>query len=233
MTEQSLALMVNLLIAENTNASLATIMSDDNSNPFASWVPYCQSYDGTLIVLLSDLAQHTKNIKENSNGSLLINSKQVNPAADMPRISIQVQITPIEENSQLIERYYRYYAEAKDYFINLDFHFYQAAPKKLQAIAGFGQVRWFGSEVVQPSPFSQGDELHMIEHMNDDHVDAIRHYCDKVSIHCAPECIPKIVGISAYGFHVRVDTELHWFAFATPSHSVQKVREALVSMARS
>ena len=66
--------------------------------------------------------------------------------------------------------------------------------------------------------------------MNSDHTDAIRHYCAKVSLHV--DDVPEIVGINAYGFHVKVQQLLYWFAFDTPCGDVSSVREALVTMAR-
>ena len=233
MTQESIALEANKLVAANTNAALATIMVATDSTPFVSWVPYALANDGTIILLLSELAQHSKNIKENPNISLLITSSRVSTIPDLPRITLQAQLQSIQVDTDLAVRYLRYFPYAKDYLEKLDFSFYQVVPQRAQAIMGFAQAQWIKGKVIHPSPFADKDERHMIEHMNSDHTDAICHYCDKVPITITPGNIPQIVGITAYGFHVRVEDELHWFAFDTPCHDVKSVREVLVAMARS
>ena len=232
MTNIPIELAVNKLLAANTNATLATIMLED-STPFASWVPYVQAQSGTVLLLLSELAQHTKNTKQNADVSLLITSNGHEPLPDLPRITIQGKLQHINSDSELVQRYLNYFPQGKEFVENLDFSFYQVILLKLQAIMGFGEVQWFDGGIIDPSPFTTAEELHMTAHMNSDHADAIRHYCDKVSIDLGSNSEPKIVGINAHGFHVRVQQQLHWFAFETPCENVKSVREALISMARS
>ena len=195
-------------------------------------VVYTQAQDGSLILLLSDLAQHTINIKKIATVSLMISAGQQVQTADMPRVSLQATLMPVESNSDYVQRYYSYYPEAQQYVTKLDFRFYRASVSQIYLVAGFGDVAKYSADLIKGSPFTFEDEQHMIEHMNSDHSDAIQHYCDKVSIHYKANEQPILVGITAHGFHIKVDNKLYWFSFETPCENVNSVRQALVKMAQ-
>ncbi len=233
MSTHSLVLEANQLIAARTDMALATIMSGVDTIPFCSWVPYVLSLDGTIVLLLSEIAQHTLNIQQNSHVSALIAAGNTGSSANTSRVSVQAQVQLLEKNSEAGARYCRYFPQSKGYLENLDFSFYRLLPESALVNMGFGQAQWIRKNIVQSSPFTEAEELHMIEHMNSDHSDAIRHYCDKVSINIASNSTPEIVGICAHGFHVGVQEKLHWFAFNSLCLNVTDVREELVAMARS
>lgn len=226
--------LLNKLIAGNSQATLATMMCSQLNAPFASMVRYSQAQDGTLVLLLSDLAQHTKNIKEISRASLMIMAHQQVQTSDVSRVSLQGEITPIDAGSaHYVQRYYSYYPEAQKYIQALDFNFYRLTVEQVYWIGGYGKVSQYTGNDINSLPFSIEDERRMIEHMNKDHADAIQHYCDKVSIHNKGNVVPEMVGVSAHGFHVRVGNNLHWFAFDELCEDVNSVRQALISMAQS
>ena len=60
------------LIRRARSAALATLLDADGSTPYASFVEMACDPGGRPILLLSNLAQHTANLAENSKASLLV-----------------------------------------------------------------------------------------------------------------------------------------------------------------
>jgi hypothetical protein len=74
-------------------------------------------------------------------------------------------------------------------------------------------------------------EDRMVEHMNDDHVDAIRDYCRYASIELG-QSDPSMIGVDQYGFDVMVEDRPVRFSFDHVCKTPTEVREALVEMAK-
>lgn len=225
--------LLNELIAANNHVSLATIMCQHVTSPYNSMVQYSQAQDGSLILLLGDLSQHTKNIKQVANASLMIAADHADQASDFSQVSMQVELVPAKMDSTDVQRYYFYYPEAQRYVDELACNFYRADVSRVEWIVNFNKVFQYSNEVIKSSPFSYQEEQSMVEHMNRDHSKAIQHYCDKESIIYDLNDLPVLAGISAYGFHVRANNKLYWFAFDSMCGNVNCVRKALVKMAQS
>lgn len=78
--------------------------------------------------------------------------------------------------------------------------------------------------------FPKEIEDRMIEHMNEDHVDAMRDYCKLFGVSIGEEQ-PKMVSITPVGFDLLVNEERVYFAFDKKCTTPQAVREALVALA--
>ncbi|MEM7304665.1 MAG: DUF2470 domain-containing protein, partial [Pseudomonadota bacterium] len=74
-------------------------------------------------------------------------------------------------------------------------------------------------------------ENRMVEHMNDDHVDAIRDYCKHAGVEVG-ETDPAMIGVDQYGFDVMVEGKPVRFKFDNVCKTPVEVREALVDMAK-
>ena len=72
----------------------------------------------------------------------------------------------------------------------------------------------------------------MVRHMNNDHADAINHYCDLYDIEIPDSRNPVMVGIDSEGFHLRIGKLIHRINFRQPLHTGEEVREAMVELAR-
>ena len=88
-------------------AALGTL--EDNGSPHVSFVILAPQKDGTAILLLSDLARHTTNIKRDKRVSLLVVANQVledgskagfgeDPLAE-ERITVHGAIEPISDKA--------------------------------------------------------------------------------------------------------------------------------------
>ena len=133
----------NLLLGQRY-ATLSTHSLDCAGYPFGSLVPYVSGYDNKPILLISRLAQHTKNISADSRVSLMISDASGIQSGDIQaagRLTIMGDAQPLkDENAE--NRYFSYYPDAKHYAEELDFEFYFIEPLQVRYIGGFGQIHW-------------------------------------------------------------------------------------------
>ena len=202
--------------------------------PFGSAVPYCLSEEGWPLILISRIAQHTKNLQADPRCSLLVAERGVEDVQANGRLTVLAEarkLTDAPAVDAAAERYYRYFPDAGDYHRAHDFDFWVLQPVRWRYIGGFGAIHWL-DHVALANPFAQADgsEGEMLEHMNNDHAAAIAHYVERAGLPSAPEA--SMVGIDSEGFHLRIGQAIHWLAFPDPCNNPGAVRQALVAMAR-
>jgi putative heme iron utilization protein len=210
---------------------LSTISKKFAGYPFGSITPYLVDHDGRVLVLISTLAEHTKNIQQDGRVSLICHNQ-----AD-PRIQTQGRVTLIgdaqlaPERERLAARYMRYFPEAEAYVQMHDFSFYRIQPVAIRYIAGFGGIHWadMPQYALQPYPLIQQEEG-VIAHMNADHQDTMQHYSRHY--HQFEAQAVAMLGIDCDGFDVRADDKVLRFDFALPVLDAQQARMALVEMAK-
>ncbi len=71
----------------------------------------------------------------------------------------------------------------------------------------------------------------MVEHMNEDHVDALNDYCGLFNISRENDSA-KMLTVDQYGFDIIVNERPHRIMFEAHCHSPQCVREQLVELAK-
>lgn len=81
------------------------------------------------------------------------------------------------------------------------------------------------------SSFPKDIADNMIDHMNEDHVDAMSDYCRHIGIDVSSNT-PRMIHIDKQGFDLKLGQEIIHFTFDKTCHSPQEVREALVELAK-
>lgn len=206
--------------------------------PFGSVVPYCLSEEGWPLILISRIAQHTRNLQADPRCSLLVAERGVEDVQLNGRLTLMAEARQLTEPllvEAAAERYYRYFPESRDYHRVHDFDFWIVQPVRWRFIGGFGAIHWL-DQVARANPFAgaeggEGGEGGMLEHMNADHAAAIRHYVEQAGLSAASEA--RMVGIDAEGFHLRIGQAVHWLPFPSACSTAAQVRQALVAMARA
>ena len=120
-------------------AALATSL---RGAPYASLVLYAVDHDASPLLLLSDLAQHSRNIAFEPRVSLLIDGTAGLPEPlSGPRLTL---LGWAEETAdrRLMGRFIARYPDSKVYAGFADFKLYRVAVERGQLIAGFGQIAW-------------------------------------------------------------------------------------------
>jgi len=223
----------NILLSQY-QGTLSTHSVDVAGYPFGSVVPYCLNKSGLPIILISTIAQHTKNIKSDPKVSLLVTEPDADDVQTVGRTTYIGDAEILDQNDvDSIERYYQYFPQSRDYHLTHDFNFYYIKPARIRFIGGFGQIYWIEKEeFLLANPFSLAEEKQMLDHMNADHLDAIRHYCDFCTLYYKESQSPEMVGIDSEGFHLRIGSRIYRINFREPATTAGAVRKALVDMAK-
>lgn len=221
------------LLLQGYRAVLSTYSADVPGYPFGSVVPYCLDAEGRPVILVSSIAQHTKNLKADARASLIVLAAgdDIQAAA---RLTLLGDFEPVPEAEMAVaERYYRYFPASRDYHKTHDFAFWRLKPRRLRFIGGFGRIHWQEpAAVLQANPFDGEREAGMVRHMNDDHADALRHYCAVAGIALSEGEPLRLVGLDASGMHLQSGARILRIAFPRLVATPAEVREVLVAMAR-
>jgi len=214
---------------------LATVSVDVAGYPFGSVVPYCLDQHGRPLILIASIAQHTRNIHADARVSLTVFDRGEPDLQAAGRVTVLGDARRLREDERALAlRYYRYFPQSHDYDRTHDFGFYAIEPRRIRYIGGFGAIHWFEpAAMLVRNPFDADAERGIIEHMNVDHADAIRHYCAVAGIEIPPEVAPELVGCDGEGINLRLDARIARIAFAAPVATLQAVRQTLVAMARA
>lgn len=213
---------------------LCTHSQDVPGYPFGSVVPFCMDRGGNPVILISRIAQHTKNIMADPRVSLIAMEGDADDVQAHGRVTCIADAKPVDAaDEDTAERYYRYFPASRGYHKTHDFDFYRLEPRRVRFIAGFGDIHWVdaGSFTLQ-NPLSREQEAGAVEHMNEDHAPAVLHYCALAAFPVATGETPVMVGADAEGFHVRIGKRVHRFTFDEPVMDTAGLRERLVDLSR-
>lgn len=221
------------LLLSQYQGALATQSQAMPGFPFGSVAPYCLDAEGRPLLLISRIAQHTRNLKADPKCSLLLAEPGADDAQAAARLTVMAHAEQLQGQAQIdaaAERYYRYFPEAAGYDRAHDFDFWVLAPVRYRYIGGFGAIDWL-DQVTLANPFAGEVERGMVDHMNADHAKAIAHYVQLAGL---PAHTPAVMaGVDSEGFHLRVGQRLHWLPFSAPCNTPKQVREALVALAHT
>lgn len=210
---------------------LSTLSQRVAGFPFGSVAPFVLGHDGCPVILISTLAEHTKNLAADARCSLIV--QPYSPDMQIAgRVTLLATAERLEDKDALGPRYLRYHPQAEQYFGMHDFHFYRLTPVRVRWIGGFGRIHW-----VEPEDYrcETGElaaaESGILEHMNADHAGSLRDYCRHA--HGVEAHEAAMIGIDPDGFDVRADDRVLRFAFDTPVTDAAQARAALVALARA
>ena len=144
------------LLTEAGDATLATSFTgarpEERGWPYASLVMMARDEDGQPILLLSDLAEHTRNLKAEPRVSLLIDGTkaQANRLAGS-RLTVLGRATIVTDavaRDRMQRAYVSRHPDAAAYAGFKDFHFYKVSIDRAHLVGGFGKIRWIEAEAL-------------------------------------------------------------------------------------
>ena len=120
--------------------------------PFTSIAPYALSGRGEPILLLSDLAEHTRNLQADSRASLFVQDSvsREDPQAGA-RLTLLGHARPADDPPAARERYLAAHPRAVDLLAMADFRFYVLQPSEVRYIGGFGDMGWLPGDLLGPA----------------------------------------------------------------------------------
>ena len=168
-------------------ASLGTIMTEWPGGMKSSFVPYVSlvlvmvDHDGTPYMLLSDLAEHTRNFLVEPQISLLFdNTGHLTDPLTGVRVTVLGTVTRVDdvaESHRLLDRFFRYHHSAEGYAGFADFNLYKVDIFAAHIVAGFGDIHWIRAEdlVVDTvdSALLIASEADIVDRMNTDYLETI------------------------------------------------------------
>lgn len=211
---------------QHVHAALATVGGE--GQPLSTAVNVVPDGQGRLLLLLSDLAEHTVNIRQQPAVSLMwIDAAHSDwQAAERLSVTGRLEQVSVEEG----ERYLQVFPHMRDY-LQLDFHFFALRPEKARWIPGFGKAAWLEADVLlPPHVWNLTREQGMVGHMNADHSDACDHY---LSLLGCPGEGAVMLAVDPWGSWLLHDNQLRRLPFPNRAEDAVQVREALVALART
>ncbi len=228
------------LVGAGGVATLSTLT--ESGHPYASIAPFSTLANGSALICVSDLAEHTHNLRRDPRSSLLVDagsSDGVDPLS-LARVTIVGAFIPISPDASQVDAHLEVHPFARHYIGFEDFSWWRFDMLNLRYVGGFGFMGWatadeYATATADPViPFAAP----MIEHLNDDHADA----CVEIARHLADVRAADratVVGVDRYGITLDVfggvdDGQLAVarIAFAEPLRSPDGVRAASVDLVR-
>lgn len=226
------------LVAQGRTATLCTIGQDPAGYPYGSFVMFALD-DASPVVLISDLAEHTKNLRRDPKSSLLVaEGGHVDPLAN-GRVTLLGQWEELEDGASDARAAYLATHPGAAYYADFeDFHVWRMRVEAIRYIGGYGRMSWVepGAWLAATHDPIAESAAGIMAHMNDDHGDALDLYC-RVFSKAAEFSAVTMTGIDRYGFEMSLATPDGQrpvrLAFPRPICDATEARAALVAMVRA
>ena len=224
------------LVRASDRAALASCLARAEASgwPYASLVLVAATPAAEPLLLLSDLADHSRNIAKDPRVSLLFDGTAglAEPLTG-PRVTLLGEARESREESHR-QRFLRRHPGAEFYAGFKDFRFYRVVPESAHLVAGFGRIHWLDAAAVgydaDAAAALAAAEAEIVAHMNQDHADAVMLMAGKL-LGCAGAGW-TMTGIDPEGIDLRCGGAVARLAFPAPVHDAGAARAALVRLTR-
>jgi len=219
------------LIRTRTQAALGTSL---DGRPYVSLVMTACDLDASPLLLLSDLAQHTKNLWTDPCVSLLFEDTEghLDPLTG-PRISLLGHAERCDD-AQAAARFAARHLASAAYAGFADFRLYRVVIERGHLVAGFGRIAWIEADALRFGADASAlavAEAEIVAHMNVDHSEALQLYAEHLLHRQGDGWL--MTGIDPEGVDLRRPTETGdetaRLDFAEPVLTPGAARRALVA----
>lgn len=210
----------------------ATFATSQDGWPYASLVLVAADHDASPLLLLSDLAEHTKNLRRDPRVSLLFDgtSGLADPLTG-PRATVLGEAHPAPDK-RLRDRFVARHPSSAHYAGFADFRVYRVAVVRAHLVAGFGRIDWVAADALlhaAAAPLA-ACEPDILRHMNQDHADAVELYATRLAGMSGTGW--RLTGIDPEGIDLRREGIVARLDFTAPVSDAEGVRAELVRLAR-
>lgn len=147
------------LLLSSHEGILSTHSVDCPGYPFGSVAPFSVDPTGRPVILISELAQHTKNLKADGRASLIVLAagEDIQAAARLTLLGDFAPV-PAAEVEAVATRHYRAFPESLDFHRIYDFSFWRMAVGRARFVGGFGRIHWLApAELLGQAPGEAGE----------------------------------------------------------------------------
>jgi len=173
------------LLRRSRQGALATLMAR-GGDPYCSLANVATHADGSPILLISRLALHTQNILADARISLMLDERAEGDPLEGSRIMLAGRAEEADGDDAAIlrRRYLNAHPSAEAFVDFKDFSFFRIRPHAAHLVAGFGRIvdlkpEQFLTEIADAGALLDAEQG-AVEHMNEDHRDAIHLYATKL-----------------------------------------------------
>ncbi len=168
------------MVRSRGHAALGTSLA---GRPYVSLVATACDMDASPLLLLSDLAQHTKNLAAGPFVSLLFEDVAGHPdPLAGPRLTLLGRAER-RDDPRALARFTARHPSAASYTGFADFHLYRVEIERGHLVAGFGRINWVEAAELRFSadarPLADA-EPEILEPMNREHAEAIELYANRL-----------------------------------------------------
>lgn len=218
-------------------ATLATTMRPDAPGagaPYASLVLAAVDHDASPILLISTLADHTKNLLASPAVSLLFDGTGglAEPLTG-PRLTVQ-GVARRSDDPRHAARFVARHPGAAMYAGFKDFGVWHVEVTRGHLVAGFGRIHWIeAADLLYDARTAAGlreAEPEIVAHMNGEHADAVQLYAAKLLGRSGGDW--TLTGVDPEGADLRRGGEVARLAFDKPVHDAETARVELVRLVK-
>jgi putative heme iron utilization protein len=157
-----------------------------SGDPYCSLVNVASDADGSPLLLISRLALHTQNILGDARASLMLDERAAGDPLEGARIMLagQAEQAEAEAVGALRRRYLNAHPSAEAFVDFKDFAFFRIRAKAAHLVAGFGRIvdlspDQFLTDISGATTLLEAEQG-AIEHLNEDHRDAMNLYATRL-----------------------------------------------------
>jgi putative heme iron utilization protein len=217
------------LLRAQQRAALGTSL---RGAPYVSLVLVVADLDASPLLLLSDLAQHGRNIAFDPRVSLLLDGTAgYSDPLTGPRLTVIGQAEVVDDPRRLA-RFTAHHPASSVYSGFADFRLYRVRVERGHLVAGFGRIHWIEARDLLFAPEAgklAAAEAGILKHMNEDHQEAIADYARDLLGRTGTGW--QMTGIDPEGIDLRCGEETARLDFVSPVLTPRAARAALVELA--
>ena len=215
-------------------AALATRLgSAPDSWPYASLVLVAADLDASPLLLISTLAEHTKNLALDPHASLLFDGTAgLDDPLTGTRVTVLGDLRPIADPA-LLNRFVSRHPSAVLYAGFKDFSLYRMTVTRAHLVAGFGRIHWVeAGDLLYAGDHAwlRDAETGVLAHMNGDHAATLDLYAAALG-HGGTGW--QLTGTDPEGADLRHGGNVARLDFHVPVKDLSAVRKAFAALAQS
>ncbi len=213
-------------------ARVATLATQSGGWPFAALVTPATDAELTLLLLLSDLSEHTRHLRREPRCAVMVAGEADGPNPQTtPRVTVSGRADIVADPAAL-QRYLAVHPYAAGYAGFSDFNIWRVTPDDGQLVAGFGRAHRLRREHLRP-PAGAVEAIapaapRIMQHCNTDHAGTLALLADRPGAW-------RMVGVDAEGCDLAgpEDARVLRLAWPAPVADADGVRQALIHLARA
>ena len=201
------------LLHQAASGTLATHSRQPAGFPYPSILPFAPDARHRPTILVSGLAEHTRNLLADPRAGFLIAHAPDGDVLNGQRVTLLGAFERIDPAPEVAQRYLRYHPDAARYLALGDFDFWVMSLERLRYIGGFGAMGWLDGGDLDPlEPLAFEDERALLAFFAE-HPQRPNHL--------------ELIGVDRYGADLKTSGSRMRFAFDELANDTMSLHAAL------